>query len=304
MGPLEFFFVVFGPFLLFGYALFRLYFRNRFSVEPNNRQRVIVQNIATGELRVLGPGTWFLGPGWKKFAVVDLNKEPVSVPAEEVKTSDGIRLDIEYRFDMVSGRPFDPTTGQLLHPANIWTIDDEVVKLAVTRIDFEKREQRIREILKHRFEAELGRYTADELMTPQDAHGAAGFEVPPGSATFVHNTAELYQQLAVNITDGGNLDLVFVGINLLDLRITNLRYKDPKLQDALENKKRLEKLRDAALPLTQGPDGITLREGLAAGTDQYGTVVLGEAGRDAADDIGFGLANFGTGAQRPRRRGP
>jgi hypothetical protein len=328
MRPLEFFFLVVGPFLLFGYALFRLYFSNRFTVKPNNIERVVVQNAATGRLKVLGPGTHFLGPGWKELTKIMLNREPVSVSDEEVRSADGNRLEVEYRFDMIAGRPFHPVTGQIgLYdpgPPPTFTpisaddrsaVRDREVILAVTAINFEQREQRIREVVRAALEQEVGLYSADLLTVPQEiaqAARTAGQPLPqiprvatPGgiAPVDIDNAAVLYRQLAQCVAENANAGLLHVGINIIDFRIMNLRYKDPKLQEALESKKRLAKLKDAALQLT-GRDGITLREGLAAGTDQYGTVVLGEAGRDAADDIGFGLANFGRGTRRRRRRGP
>lgn len=320
MEPLEFFFLVFGPFLLFGYALFRLYFGNRFTVKPNNIERVVVQNTATGQLKVLGPGTHFLGPGWKELSRVQLNREPFTIASEEARSSDGIRMDVDLRFDLVSGRPFHPRTGQIgiytpptppatekfepLDPDDRQAVTDVMVISAVTAINYADREKRAREVIKGAIDRVVGQYTGEQLTVPGEV---PPFSVPPSVPPLVtpgnvKNTAELFQQLAQYINEEANLSLLNVGINIVDMRITNLGYKDPKTQEALESKKRLEKYRKAAREVP----GVTEREGLALAADpgQYGTVVLGEAGRDAADSIGDGLKNFGRGGQRRRRRGP
>lgn len=304
------------PWFLFAYAIWSSYLQNAFTVEPNNRERLVIQNVLTGNITVLGPGSHPTAPWWKELERVDLNREPVSVPskehsAEEVKTSDGIRLLIEYRLDMLSGRPFHPDTGALgvydpvtkiLTKINVddpAAVRDEEVVLAVTRIDFKQRETRIRDIVKASLEAELGHYKADELMTPEKNQPEVPKGPPPGPK--VTSTADLYKELAALIEALANRGLLFVGINIVDFKITNLRFADDKLQQALENAKRIAKLREAALqaqyadPSLKGGDRISYREALAAGTDQYGTVTQAEAGRAFGEALADGLKKFGKG---------
>ncbi|TSC63229.1 MAG: hypothetical protein G01um1014106_538 [Parcubacteria group bacterium Gr01-1014_106] len=299
MHPLWFLLIFGVPVLLFLLAMLLLYTQKVIRVNPANTQRVVVKNVATGQLRVLGPGAHPIGPGWQEFATVQLNREPIEVSgedAEEVRSSDGLRLAIEYRFDIVSGRPFNRTTGVLTTPADdLSAVTDEMVRLAVTAINYAEREERTQEIIKTALDAEFGQYTGDQLTVPESV---GAFIVPaapvPGVVPEpVQNTAKLYEKLAQAVEARANQDLLHVGINLVDVRITNLRYKDERLQGALEHKKRIEKLKAATEQLIdpRDPDPLTRREALAADTDQYGTIALAQMGRELAKKIPEGLVD-------------
>ncbi len=291
-----------SPWVLLAIVVWALYFRNQQKVEPNNRERVVIQKVTTGEMDVLGPGTHFLGPEWKILERVDLNREPVSVSgdhAEEVKSSDGIRLKIEYRYDMVSGRPFDKKKGTLkVDPDNADKVTKEMVISAVTRIDYPKRKDRIGEIVKAALEEELGQYTADQLMTPGTT-GTPVFNAPqsatPGGIApkSITTTADLYTQLGKCVEERANRSLLHVGINIVDFKVTNLRFVGDELQKALENEKRMEKLAAAAEKAKRGD--MTDREAFAVGTEHQGTVAVAQATTNAGQAFGRGLSEIGKG---------
>jgi len=316
MHPLVFLLIFFGPLLLFGFAIWRLYMQNVIRVKPNNIERVALQNVATGQIRVLGPGAHPIGPGWQELARVQLNREPFTIANEEARSSDGIRMDIHLRYDLLSGRPFHPRTGQIgiyrpganpptteaftpLNPDDRQAVTDAMVVSAVTEINYAEREQRAREVIKAAIDRVVGQYDGDQLTVPAEAYRTRHFRVPRRDtlaglrAKRVRNTAALFQQLAQYIEEEANLSLLNVGVNIVDVRITNLGYKDPKTQEALESEKRVEKWKKAAA----AADQITQREGLALAADpaQYGNVALAQAGRAAAESIGDGLRHFGRG---------
>lgn len=303
------------PWFYLAYLIWRSHLQNTFRVEPNNRERLVLQNALTGGIAVLRPGAHPRGPWWKELARVDLNREPVAVPGEgrpsdEVKTSDGIRLHVDYRYDIITGRPFDDVTGRLtVKPDAVDAVQDHVVILATTRIDFADREKRVQEIVENTLEAVFGWYQADALMTPEDFAKKETLQVPKDRlcgpdntsrpddvlAENVQNPAKLYEQLAKCVQELANRDLLFVGINIVDFRITNLRFLDPRLQEALEDKKRKQKLREAAKEAQRDGMNLTDREAFAVGTDQFGTVALAEAGQKFGESLADGLRKFGKG---------
>jgi SPFH domain/Band 7 family protein len=309
MTPGWFVLIFLVPLAIAALIVWRLSFSNSFTVKPNNIERLVVQNAISGDARVLGPGTHFLGPEWKILETVLLNREPVNIggaQAEEVKSSDGIRLQIEYRFDMVTGRPFDPTTGKLTVAVDdLHAVQDKFVLLAVTRIKFNERRERILEIIRASLEDELGRFQADQLMIPGEVPGGFVSMVDPispqGQMREVRSSAQLYNFLESYVEDNTNRHLTHVGINIVDFHITNLRFKDDRLQEALEIKKRMQKLADAAdlvmdrQQQKSREDPLRYREALAAGTDQYGDVTKAQAGRDVAKSFGRGISDVGEG---------
>lgn len=334
MHPLAFLLIFGVPILLFALALLLIYTQKVINVPTANTEWVVIENVATGQVRALGPGAHPVSPVWRERARVRLNREPVNVAgdeAEEIRSSDGFDILIEHRFDMLSGRPFfplipvppgqpvDPRTGQIgiydpgpperftpLDPDDRSAVTKEMVISAATAIEYADREERIREILKTAFDQEFGQLSGEQIMDPEAESQRAQFNI---GGVPIPDTATLYDELAKRIEDRANRKLTHVGINVVDVQITNRRYKDPALQGAVEKRKRLAKIKDAARQLIDPDEGdrrLTLREAIAADTDQYGEVTKAEATRvaaksvsegirNAAQSIGDGLKNFGKG---------
>lgn len=300
------------------------YFNNRQVVEPNNRERLVIQEVLTGKMQVLGPGTHFLPSGWKELVRVDLNREPKQVPAssggegEEFRTSEGVLGRIEYRYDMVSGREFDQSTGRLILPDQVdnpdASVKEWVIALAVTRIDFEARHERIAAVVSAAIETELGSYTSDQLFRTANS---GGFSIPAAAVpelglnqVVVERADQLYTELAKCIEAKANQHLIFVGINIVGFQLTNLKPASANLQQSLEQEVRTQRHTAAAhqLIMTAGVGAnISFREALVA-TDPtaLGVVAQAEATVEAAqafgeaikvgtEKIAEGMRHFGRG---------
>lgn len=291
-------------------------------VEPNNRERLVIQDVLTGSMKVLGPGTHFPPPWWKDLERVDLNREPKETIGQEFKTADGVLGLVDFRFDMISGRAYDPVSGRLLDPDGIdnteRSVSEEVILQAVTRIDYADREQRVSEIASAVIESELGSYTSDQAFrTAQTAAETLGgfFYVPTQAVPSlglnthqVRNAHDLYEALSKSIEAKINKELTFVGINIVGFRITNLKPKSPAFQESLEIEPRTRRHEAAARDMVAraGADAnISYREALVAtNPDALGQVATAEATVESAAAIGEaikvgaqalaeGLKNFG-----------
>lgn len=266
------------------FVWFQLFYSQKFFVEPNKRERRVLENIVTGKMQVIGPGAHFRSPSWRELAVVDLNREPVSVPAkngdpgEEFRSKDGVLGLIEYRFDMLAGRPFDKDTGHLM----VNDLDDEsevrddVIILAVTRIDFSNREVIIREKVKAAVDAVLGNWESDWLFRP---------------SKYGITATEMYRDRAKEIEDIANCDLVYTGINITALRITNMKPAGKRLQDAIEQEAASARIADAADLLIERTGGaISHREAMVASDPTaFSQVTQAEATRSGAEAIAAGF---------------
>lgn len=305
-----------------------LLYNNKFLVEPNKRERLVLQNVLTGSMEVLEPGIHFRPIWWKRLEKVDLNREDVPIDGDEFRTADGALATINYRFDIIAGRNFNPVTGQLqdpdnpdeLHPDpdNQNLVTEEAVKLAVTRIDFPEKKKRVQEIMRGAVEEELGLYNLKDLVSPSTLPGGVGVRIaalviegteiyPPETA---HTISHLYQALAKRIMARGNKRLTFVGINVTNAQITNLK-PSGATQESIEKPLRAGYEADAAeITLDRARakgKKLTYREALVAEDPAaFATTAQAEATRDAAKgiseairngtrDIGDGLKKFGKG---------
>lgn len=286
--------------IVFLVAVWWLYFNNMFSVEPNNRERLVVENGLTGEMDVLGPGTWFKPVWWKEFKRVKLNREPINVENEEVRSSEGTLLLVSCRYDIVSGREFDPKTGKLKHALdNMNAITPDVVKLAVTQIDYEDRTKRVASIVSAAIEDMLGYYTPNQLTSP----AVDSPEVPLGSGVKIKTAAELYKKLEAMVQAEADQKLTFVGINIVDFEITGIKAKDTALQSEIERSARTQKRTEAAKKVmdaakTEGSE-LSYREALVVGDEDFGKVAASQAARDVSENLSKaivdGMRNFGKG---------
>jgi len=289
---------------LFLGTMWWLYFSNKFTVEPNNRERLVLENAVTGGMDVLGPGVWFRMPWWKEFVRVTLNREPKKVTEEEVRTADGALVVVDYRYDMISGRRYNRDTGELenKNPDDPTSVDDEVVKQAVTRINFSQRGDRISQEISAALEEQLGHYTANELTSPATAKPP----VPAKTGTPVDNAADLYNLLEKEVEKGANLKLAFVGINICGFQLTGIKAKSAGLQSDIEKKARSKKIAEGvgelltASKINDPKNPLSYREAVATGDPNFATVALAEAARYAAKELAEGLKeglkNIGKGA--------
>ncbi len=316
-------------------AVASLLLQNVVVVDPAGTERKVVTE-PSGGLKVLGPGNHYLLPIWRVFGEpVSINREPVDVKENAVKSTSGAVLFVDFRYDIVAGRPFDEDNGMLVHP---WdrsksvkiddphTVRDDMIISAVTKIDYSQRQEIVAQRVDAVVEKVCAWYSDEELMLT----GEEGPIVPPVSLIMldkdkhdwirkagdpetkdllfvreesnknippirrVTSAAELYQSLSSLIELLVNYELRFLGINIVSFRITNLIYKDPKVQKALEMKTRLRHARAA-----KGTDtNLSDAEVLAASEEgQLGQAVLGrgiaEAGREFGRNIGKGQ-NGGT----------
>jgi regulator of protease activity HflC (stomatin/prohibitin superfamily) len=312
MNPYAIFLLVlFGMFVA---AVWLIFAGNKFSVEPNKRERLVVQNFINGTMRMLEPGAHFLPPWWDTLERVDLNREPMSVKDDEIRTADGVLAEDSYRFDLIVGRNYNKTTGQLedpddprrpADPDGDHMVKEEPVLWAVSRIDFKTRQARVQEIVKGSVEEELGSHTLQQLLTPGRAGGLllpalqiAGITVC--KAKRAKTSAELLTGLAERVEARANKKLTFVGINVTGFQFTNLKAKNLATQDALEKKVENRYAADAARLMMNraaaAGSPITFNEATASDNpESLGAVVQGEATKSIAVAIREGSRALGEG---------
>jgi hypothetical protein len=285
---------------------------NKAHVDPGDSERAVIVSI-TGGMRVAGPGLRFPLPWESLFALVRINREPVAVADEPVKSRDAM-LTIAYRFDMLAGREFDNHTGHLVP---VTSIDDssavvaQRVKEAVTRVKYDERAEQIKQRVEAAVEAVLSCYTSADLMSPEDTRPQVPLvsrlvsqenewmlqarDAETGRPLFslddsvhrVDSPSQLYERLGRWIQLVVNRELSFCGLHVVSFQVTNLEYRDPDLQRAWEMAIRRRKL-EAAMG---DADEVSTQELLALGTDQLGPVVTGEA----LKGIGRGVGRIGEG---------
>lgn len=297
-----------------------LYFNNSFTVEPNNRERLVIQNIITGNMQVLGPGVHFRFVWWQSMVAVKLNREPVEVAKEEFRSANGPLGLIEYRYDIVTGREFNRTTGALTKPDKVdnsaISVKNKYVLLAVTKIDYKDREKRVQEVVSSVIESVLGSFESDELFRPSKCNKGTGFEIPKTNykdlldmgfkPQQVNSANQVYKELSSCIEALVNKKLTFTGINIVNFNVTNLKPESAALQERIEQEERSLRTAEAADALRQklGADHISVREAIVA-TDPtaFAQVAKSQIAREIAKDTGEsiariiadGLKNFGKG---------
>jgi hypothetical protein len=311
---------------LLGTAIWWFYYNNTFIVEPNKRERLVLQSVVTGNSEVEGPGAHPRAPWWNLLERVDLNRENQSFADDEFRTSDGLLLATSGRYDIISGRNFDPVTGRLQHPDtgiildsdpdNTDLVTDSAVLLAVTRIEFSERKERVADIIKAAIEEELGLYPLEGLLNP--ARGA-GLQLVPleieGQVIYgpqaVRTSAHVYQELAKRVTVRTNKRLTFVGINVTGFQFTNLKAKSDATQASIEKQAQNRFEADAADLIQdraqQRGEHLTYREALSVDDPpSFGVVAQAEATRamagsfsdairESSREVANGLRHFGRG---------
>lgn len=290
--------------ILFGFAIWRMFFSNRIIVEPGPRERVVLRDLR-GEMRVLGPGTHYLSPIWKEFRRVETNREPIEVGSDSVKTSTNVMVEIGYRYDILVGRPFDKQNG-ILMVTNIddtSQIDDDEVKSAVSKIDYDDHkaqiQQRVRSVMEQVFagltDIELFLIDTDEkgpviipkkeeepdwIMKAVDIEDRTQRLFPDLPKEGIKRAKLLYDRLSKLIELKVNYDLRFLGINIVSFQITLMRYLASEMQKALEARQQRERLEEA----TEGMK-LTSAQQFSLNTDQFGQVTQAEAIKDASKNV-------------------
>lgn len=232
-------------------------FRSSIQVRPRI-ERVVIRNIK-GDLKVLGEGTHSLLPGWKEIDRVPISIQESSETGEEVKTINSIRLSLDERLLFVAGHQMTlapGTTDWFDIDDSVATKDptsDEMVILASTSIDPGKVTQpesikkQVKLAVDSAYEVVFGMYTDEEILSP-DKEGLLVPKNPiPGMpqrpATSI---SDLYDYLSEAIRRVANRSLAKIGIGLISVKITNLRYFEKNLQDATEKERRNTMLAEAA----------------------------------------------------------
>jgi len=291
-------------------------FNNRFVVEPHGRERLVAYRIIDGKVRVLGPGTHFLPIWWRELAKVSINREPIRVPeldggqGDEAPTADGPKIIVDWWCQMVAGREFDEHTGNLLSsPDNENSIKDKFIVQAVTKIDFPNRKQIITNTIRSEIDNVTGDIEFDCLARPSKHPGqtipydpTCGIILQP-----VSSSSELYRQLSQLIETLVNRNLRYVGINIVDFAITNIRPADPRLQESIEREAMAQRNADAADAVLQrsGSDKLSYREALVAtNPDAFAQVATANAEeskalawRDVGRYISDAFRNIGKGGR-------
>jgi hypothetical protein len=299
---------------LFAYSQWRVYHDNRVTVDPGNRERLVIRDLA-GRLDVLGPGEHYLPAWWTEFQRVNINRKAVEA-TDVVKALTGVQLDIVYRYDIIAGRRYSRENGQLrLGPTK--RIDDasqvnsdDVIE-AVTRIEYSEHEAQIAQRVRFVTETVMASFTDNQLLTPNTSpvhvprldlpvedrwmYDAVDPETDnpifPQRNIPIETVADLYDRLGKLIELRVNFLLRFLGINIVSFHISDLKHHDPIIQGALELASRNARLREAT-----ANDGLSPVERLAVGTNQFGMTVI--ASRIANMITSF-LDGRGTGGNQP-----
>lgn len=267
----------------------------------------IVEDI-DGHLTALPPGAHSLAPGTKESDRVPINIQERQETGEEVKTSDGIRLALDERLNFVAGHRMNNLGGGWfdfapLGPDGMPAIDQRMVILASVSInpgektDVKGIYEQIKLAVDAAAEVVFGRYKCNQLLNvttipPAERPHVPDVDIPglPWGPTLGNNvvstTRDLYIRLSAMIRAEANRSLSAIGIGLRDLAITNLRYFDPKLQEASESGRRKVMLAEQArqtLAALPDPAGLTIREALVLGDAEYGQVAVSQLTLKAAE---------------------
>ena len=274
--------------ILFCVSLLAMVSKNRFEVEHSDRQRIVIRNIVDGNLRILSQGTHYCAPWWIQDIVVDLNKLPTNTGenGHHALASDSVELLVRARYNVLAGRTFHDDTGQLISGDD--TIEDSSVLLAVTKTDFNKRKEYVEDVFAAAVEAVIGEFTGDELLLVSEDD--VNVQVPKCerdlnnggyvlAAQVVDNKRELLIRLSEYIQRETNYRLRFVGYNVDEVAVQDLRARDPQVQESHDRRQRVKNIMRASLEYKDAD--ISDREKLAS-PDQQGAVAAAEANRDSA----------------------
>ena len=285
---------------LTGAGIWNSMYRNRQTVDVRRREALVIQNVITGELDVLWEGTHPLPPWWKKHTMVDLNRRRyvveglVFVPGPK---KGGMYYHYEFSFALLSGRQFNPTTGQLTDynpltgqftTLNAIAFDGIVTKeniiLAATAIDYEHRVDEVKHIVKPVIDEELGNLTTDDLSNPGGPHYGATL-----------------RRTALLIDARCDLNTTHLGQNTLAGKIEDLRPASEADQHAFGAHVRADQFSEgakAAVAAAGGEEKLSYPEALALvlGDGSFGETAKAGAYRYAADRLKEGAINWGSGA--------
>jgi len=271
------------------------FFKYSVQVEPRI-QWVVIRNL-NGEIDALGEGTHYLQPSWKEVDRVPTSIQRSTETGEEVRTQNSVRLALDEQLNFVAGHRMTP-----IQDNNVDTdwfevdpvvIDKEMVIRASTSIDPGKPTQvaSIREQVKLAVDAAceqvLGFYNDEQLFSPSNQPTPVlvpTIAIPGMAPRTVNSVSELYEALSEYIRRVTNRSLARIGIGLTSITITNLRYFDPKLQEAAEAKRRKVMFAQTAIAAKDAlPDrgqGMSTQELLLVGDERFADVAAAIAEAD------------------------
>lgn len=295
-------------------------FRTRFVVDHRQRVRQAIRCKITGRIQILGPGVHYRWPWWVADELVDLNREPRETTDDNpilALDSDGVELRLGARWDEITGRRFNPHSGQLPPEDNdeIW---ETGVLWAITRTDFSNREMYVRGIVKKVLEDVIGAFTADQLLDPNYyAEIGKAVKVPkktlresrdPANPTRtigyalrsvkVTDRQELLNALSHYVEREVNFRLRHVGYNIRNFYISDLRAESAAVQAAQDRRQELVALVRANKAL----DGLDLSdtEKVALTSGNFGDAAkaaawksVAEALREATPQIAEAISKIG-----------
>ncbi len=307
-----FFWYIFLPLAIIGWGVYFVLkekLKNRIVVAHDKQERVVIREKNTGRLRVLGAGTHYPTPNWREDFRVDLNQHPRDLNGLTVITRDGIELLVDFRFTVLLGRDFNKLNGQLTSPKKD-IIKDENVLEAVTITDYDKREAFVDGEFSGTVDPIFRGYRYEELILPDqqsphikiprqdiiygdindpDGHYILRAEdAPDGAAVFRLLEKLIYRQVNYNLRD--------VGFNIAEVRIKDMKPKDPEMQRAQDRVGKVSRL-VAATQKIPGT-GLTEREKFAVGTAEFGSVTQAEATRAAGESFSEGMKFLAEGLRR------
>jgi hypothetical protein len=285
----------------------------KFSVQVEPLIEWVVIRSLDGEIRALGAGTHSLQPGWKEVDRVPTSIQEFSETGEEVRTQNSIRLALSARLNFVAGRKMTPA---LVGPPPDWfdidnasaVVTESMVIRASTSIDPGKptRVASIREQVKLAVDAAceevFGCYSDEELLGPDVKKPWVPTNSIPGMARKkAKSTSELFPLLSEYIRRVANRSLEKIGVGVISITITNLRYLDQKLQDATESKRRKIMLVQTAQEVKSRLTELSDHASLLVGDTEFATLTAAEAeaqGRiEAARAMRDGMTNLANAAK-------
>lgn len=302
-------------------ALWKAYYNNKFVNDHPDRQWLAIKNVFTSDLSLIKVGVAYRMPWWKMDTVVRINKEEMSTPdgGHTANTKAGGQVRVEARYNVLTGRQFDHSSGQLVKSPTGEEdagAKDEYVYMAITRTDFSDRAKYVADVLAATIDFVIGQYSYDELMTPTEQVAQAGDHrfvyVPPADLVMgkadahynlprrkIDDKGELLEALGAFIEVECNYRLREVGFNVDEVQLGDLRPASAEVQVDLDRQQRMRSRR-RAMGEFAGVD-LTDREKLGNIEDlpeiakAEAQKKMAEAIAQGAQSIADGLRNFGKG---------
>lgn len=267
-----------------------------------------------GNLDALGYGTHSIPPGWKEVDRIPTNVQELSEKGEEVGTAgDNVSVALDEFVTYCAGHKLEDRGDGWFVFKDPDDVDDDVDKetviLASTKIDPGKIteltsiEKMIKEVVDSSFEDVFRLYTPDQLVAlatitkdadrPDTDRPLVPNVVMPEllNCERMSDSKELRRRLAIMVKNIANQQLWKYGLGVIDIKITNLRYFNPKLQAAAESgQEKILIARNIKKVLDELPDAekITQREALLLGNPTFSDVAVAQLKKESAKILADG----------------